>query len=113
MDVEKVLSELVRIGDVTAIDNSKRIARVKFQDSGIISGWLAVLDTHPHIPDYDGEPQRTEYEEGGESEAKYERHKHALIIKPWMPLVGDKVVVLYLPVFNAHGFVLGGYAPWR
>ena len=113
MDIEKILAGLVRVGSVTAIDNGKRIARMKFQDSGITSDWLAVLDTHPHIPDYDGEPQRTEYAQGGEGEAQYERHKHDLTIKPWMPLVGDLVVALFLPVFNGHGFILGRFNPWQ
>ena len=30
------------------------------------------------------------------------------ISKPWMPLVNDTVLTLYLPVFNGDGFVLGG-----
>lgn len=33
----------------------------------------------------------------------YTRH-----IKPWMPKVNDQVLVLYLPVFNGDGFILGG-----
>lgn len=107
-DQEKVVMNLVRVGTVTAIDNKKRMARVKFQDAGITSAWLKVLDNHPHIPDYDPTPQRTEYEGGGSDDAAFDRHKHDLIIKPWMPRVNDTVLVLYLPVFNADGFVLGG-----
>jgi len=37
-----------------------------------------------------------------------EGHQHDLTIKPWMPLVNDTVLTLYLPVFNGDGFVLGG-----
>ncbi len=113
MDIDKILAGLVRVGNVTAINNSKRIARVKFQDSEIPSDWLAVLDTHPHIPDYDREPQRTEFAEGGEGEGRYDKHRHDLIIKPWMPLIGDMVVALFLPVFNGHGYILGRYTPWQ
>lgn len=113
MDTEKILSNLIRIGDVTAVDNGNRTARVKFQDTGITSDWLAVLDNHPHIPDYDGGPQRTEFEGGGTGIEKFQNHKHDLIIKPWMPNVGDKVVAVFLPVFNGDGFVLGAYKPWQ
>ena len=85
MDAEKVLKRLVRVGTVTDIDNAKRKARVKFQDCNMTSGWLYVLDTHPHIPAYDPAPQKTE-----------------------LQLVNDTVLTLYLPVFNGDGFVLGG-----
>ncbi|MEN6437013.1 MAG: hypothetical protein ABFD97_00350 [Syntrophobacter sp.] len=27
--------------------------------------------------------------------------------EPWMPSINDTVVVLYLPVFNGDGFILG------
>lgn len=106
MDSEETLANLVRIGTVTDVNNDKRLARVKFQDVGITSAWLYVLDNRPYIPDYDV-PQRTEYEAGGSGEAAFERHKHDLIIKPWMPKINDTVLTLYLPVFNADGFVLG------
>ena len=89
MDVEKVLKRLVRVGTVTDIDNAKRKARVKFQDCNMTSGWLYVLDTHPHIPAYDPAQQKTELQDG---------HQHDLTIKPWMPLVNDTVLTLYLPV---------------
>lgn len=86
MDVEKVLKRLVRVGTVTDIDNVKRKARVKFQDCNMTSGWLYVLDTHPHIPAYDPAQQKTELQDG---------HQHDLTIKPWMPLVNDTVLTLY------------------
>ena len=107
MDSENILSGLVRIGTVTDVDNDQRMARVKFEDTGMTSGWLVVLKNQPFIPDYDV-PQRTEYEAGGSGAAAFESHKHDLVIKPWMPKVNDTVVTLYLPVFNADGFVIGG-----
>lgn len=107
MDVEKILSGLVRIGTVTDVDNGRRLARVKFEDTDMTSGWLAVLKSQPFIPGYDV-PQRTEFESGGSGAAAFESHKHDLVIKPWMPKVNDTVVALYLPVFNADGFVIGG-----
>lgn len=115
MDEANALENLVRIGTVTAVDKDKRIVHVKFDDKdGLISDWLAVLDCHPHIHDYDDEEQRTE-DEGpdGEGIEKFKKHHHPLIVKPWLPNVGDKVITLFLPVGNGHGFVLGAYQPWQ
>lgn len=106
MDWETILTRLVQVGTVTDVDNEKRKARVKFEDTDITSAWLYVPDNRAYIPDYDV-PQRTEYEAGGSGDAAFENHKHDLIIKPWMPKINDTVVVLYLPVFNSDGFVLG------
>lgn len=105
--MEHILDNLVRVGKVTAVNNDKRIARCQFPDMDIISGWLTVLKNQPFIPDYDA-PQRTEFEAGGSGDPAFANHKHDLTIKPWMPKVGETVLVLYLPVFNSDGFVLGG-----
>ena len=45
MDNEKILRNLVRIGTVTAVDPKKHRARAKFQDSGITSDWLYIVQT--------------------------------------------------------------------
>lgn len=108
MDNEMPISRLVQVGTVTDIDNDKHRARVKFQLTGITSGWLFVLDTHPHIPDFDPAPQQTDEKGGGSGEAAFEAHTHPLTIKQWMPHVNDTVLCIYLPVFNSDGFVLGG-----
>lgn len=107
MDSEKILSRLVQIGTVSDVNNGKRRARVILKETGHTSGWLCVLATPPFIPDYNV-PQRTEFESGGSDDASFASHKHDLIIKPWMPKVNDQVLVLYLPVFNGDGFILGG-----
>lgn len=103
-----ILRRLVQVGTVTDIDLAKHRARVKFQDTGITSDWLHVLDTHPHIPDFDPADQRTEYESGGSGDPAFESHKHDLVIRQWMPHINDTVVCLYLPIFNSDGFVIGG-----
>jgi len=82
MDNEDVLLNLVRVGTVRAIDATKRKARVWYDDLAITSGWLCVL-----------------------------QHRGALAgtaAAGWMPGVGARVLVLYLPVFNGDGFILGG-----
>ena len=106
MDVEKILKHLVRIGTVTVTDPVKRVARVKFEDTGETSGLLYVLANRSYIPDYDV-PQRTEFEAGGSGDPAFASHKHDLIIKPWMPKVNAVVLTLYLPVLDGDGFILG------
>lgn len=106
MDVEKILKRLVRIGTVTVTDPVKRVARVKFEDTGETSGLLYVLANRSYIPDYDV-PQQTEFEAGGSGDPAFANHKHDLIIKPWMPKVNAVVLTLYLPVLDGDGFILG------
>lgn len=106
------IEDIVREGTVTAVNNDKRIAKVWFDALRIPSDWLPVLITRDFIPGYDA-PQRTEYEAGGAGEAAYGRHKHDLVIKPYMPKVNEKVLVLYFPIFNGDGVILGGVKPWR
>ena len=106
------IEDIVREGKVTAVDNGKRIAKVWFDSMGIESDWLPVLITRDFIPDYDV-PQRTEFEAGGSGDPAFASHKHDLIIKPYMPKVNDLVLVLYFPMFNGDGIVLGGVKPWR
>lgn len=107
MDVEKILSNLVRVGIVTAVNNDKHLARVTFEDTKLPSGWLVVLDNRPFIPDY-AAPQVTDKRAGGSGFPQYESHDHPLTIKQWMPQINQPVLVLYLPVKNADGFILGG-----
>lgn len=106
--------DIIKLGIVTNVDNGKRLARVKFPGMGLqdTSGWLPVLISRDFISDYDG-PQHTEYEAGGSGDAAFAKHKHDLIINPYMPKVGAQVLVLYIPIFNADGFILGGIQPWR
>lgn len=109
---DNIVSSIVRVGSVTAVNNDKRLAQVLFQDLGLPSGWIPVLINRDFIPDYEV-PQRTEYEQGGSGDPAFENHKHDLVIKPWMPKVGDQVLCLYEPVRDGRGFVLGGIKAWQ
>ena len=93
MDGQTVLENIVRVGTVSAVDAVKRKARVKYDDMEIVSGWLFIVQ-HPateiHVepdPDHDHPGTHLTY---------------------WMPKIDDRVLVLYLPVFNGDGFILGG-----
>lgn len=110
--VENILYRSVKVGKIMNVDNDKMIARVRFLDTGMTSDWLQVVINQPYIPDYDV-PQRTEYESGGSGDAAFERHKHDVVVKPWMPKINDFVVCIYLPQRNADGFILGKILPWK
>lgn len=109
------LAGLVRVGRVMAVDNDKRIARVMFKDPDFNSDWLPVLDNRDYIPGY-GVDQRTEFEEGGSGDPAFEKHKHDLVIKPFMPKVNEQVLCIYTPlndISRSDGFILGRIWPWR
>lgn len=114
----EVLSGLTRIGTVTDRRMDERLVRVWFEDDAMSSGWLPVLISQDVTPNYEyDEPQWTEFEtewRGDRTGGKdYADHKHKIICKPYMPKVGDEVLTIYLPVFNADGFVIGGIKRWR
>lgn len=93
----------IRVGTVSVADNDTHMARVIYQDTGTVSGWLRVVDNRPSVPGYDTE-QRTEYEEGGGGYALFASHKHDLTICQWMPHVNDTVLCL---CNGMDGFILG------
>ena len=53
-DLTRIVERMVQIGRVMAVDRAKHAARVKFEDTGIRSGWLKIIDARPYIPDYEG-----------------------------------------------------------
>ena len=103
---EDTFSTVVRVGIVTAVDSERRLAQVYFRDMDLPSGWIPVLINRDIAP-------QTEYEEGGEGMAAFERHKHDLTIRPWMPKVNEQVLCLYEPIRDGRGFVLGGIQTWQ
>lgn len=83
-DESEVLANMVRVGTVSSVDAGRRTARVLFEDlDNMVSGDLSIL-RFPGVRDAE---QRA--------------------VSNWMPSVGDKVICLYLPVFNGGGAVLG------
>ena len=76
---DAILKRLVQIGTVTDVNSAKRKARVKFKNTGITSGWLTVV-----------------------------QHYGVDLLTYWMPKVNDTVLVLYLPVRDGDGYILGG-----
>jgi hypothetical protein len=109
MDDLTVLKNIVRIGWVSSVNAGDRTARVTFKDKGetFVSGALKIIKNAPFIPAKDV-TQETEAASGGSGDAAFASHKHNVVIKPWLPNVGDFVLCIYLPDGDGDGFVIGG-----
>ena len=90
----------MRVGKVTDVNRSRLQARVLYQDSGMTSDWLQVLVHYP-LTTVTGETG------GGEGMSAFETHSHSITMVQWMPKINDIVLVLYLPVRDGDGFILG------
>lgn len=112
-ETERALENLVRVGKVTDVDKAKRRVRVKFEDTSLPSGWLQVVQhygTSLYIePDAAHTHDISDTYSGGGSASVFPSHDHlpGSYVTYWMPKVNDIVLVLYLPVFNGDGYVLG------
>lgn len=105
--MENILSNLVRIGTVSSVDSEKRTARVMFKDKDMVSGWLSVLQ-HSRAGVYVKSDGKHSHDlSGGSTTEENGEHDHVANVTYWMPKVNDTVLVLYLPVFNGDGFILG------
>ena len=114
------IEDIVREGKVTAVNESKRIAKVWFDALEIESGWMPVLISQDRIgSDVEGRVEtqwtelETEWEGERAGEPDYADHKHKLVIKPYMPMVNDLVVVLCFPMLGGDGVILGGVKSCR
>lgn len=90
MQLDAILSGLIRVGKVTARDPSAGRVRVFFPDTALTSGWLYCLQASGSI---------TISNENG--------HSHSATVGTWTPAINQIVICLFLPIPNADGFVLG------
>ncbi len=128
MEHENIVSGLVRVGTVTDVNADECRARVKFWGEGMTSGWLYVLQRSGggvSVPDAGGHGHTADVSANGSHRHVADlpsdgSHSHTVTIaeqpdhthegsqtSAWMPKINDKVLVLYLPTFNADGFILG------
>ncbi len=107
MGAENLISRMIQVGTVSSVDKPGRRVRCILRETGHTSGWLYVLKSSPLIPD-ENLPQHTESQSGGDGEALFANHFHELKVNPWMPKVNDQVLIVYLPVDDGDGFVIGG-----
>ncbi len=87
--LEKRAERTIQLGTVTALDETKQTARVKFQDTGICSDWLYIIQ-HVRKPSCNNPDC------------------HCTECGRWLPKINDTVLVLYLPIRDGDGFILGG-----
>lgn len=110
-NLENVLKNLVRVGIVSDVDKGKMRVRATFPEKDdMVSGWLYVLQHEGASVKVaeDGRHSHTDSQGGSTSTAAAHKHDGSTL-GAWLPKVNDKVLVLYIPVQNGDGFVLGGY----
>lgn len=112
-ELENILANLVRVGTVSSIDAGQKKARVIFKDKdNMVSGWLYVIQRSGAGVNVVGDGGHThtitDTYTGGGSASTGPNHNHpGTTVTSWMPKVNDTVLAVYLPVFNADGFILG------
>lgn len=108
------LDNIVRVGIVMSVDEGNCMVRVKFPDEDMTSDWLPVLQhygTAVTVKTVEGHTHAIQDTyTGGGSSSTAGSHNHSASLGYWMPKVNDNVLCLYLPLFSADGFVLGGIA---
>lgn len=107
---ENNIRATVRIGKVMSLDKPKHKARVKFEDEDMTSGWLPVIQRPKTvvIVKANGRHSHSVTTSGGSgTAAENGTHAHEAETEYWMPEVNDRVLCLYLPLFNSDGFILG------
>lgn len=90
---------IAKVGTVTAVAtmNGKIKARVLFGDTKMTSDFLTVLqrpkETSAGVTEEAGDPVHT--------------HKVTVNVTQWKPEIGATVLVVYLPVRDSDGFIVG------
>lgn len=100
------LQDIVRIGIVSAVDAPGKRARVMFKDLDMVSGWLHVLQQPLAVVTVAEQGLHTHTVDSSES-SENGAHTHEAETGVWLPSIDDKVLVLYIPIWNADGFILG------
>ena len=112
MNSDNILTRLVRVGIVMDVDANKLMARVKFTDADMTSGWLRVIQRAGGAVTVaaDNKHSHTVHDTytGGGSSDPVPTHNHpGTVTAAWMPKINDTVLTLYLPVGQGDGYVLG------
>lgn len=112
MNIDNILARLVRVGIVMDIDADRLMARVKFTDAEMTSGWLRVIQRAGGVVAVaaDNSHSHTIHDTytGGGSASTVPTHNHpGTVTAAWMPKINDTVLTLYLPVGQGDGYVLG------
>ncbi len=91
---DAMIKRMVQVGVVSAIQGNT--ARVIFRESGMTSAFLPVLQHNDAVVTM--EPA------GGPEDPQ---HTHVAKVTTWMPKVNDVVLVIYPPIQNSDGYIIG------
>lgn len=101
MAEEAFIKRMIQIGKVVDRNEGELTCRVEFIESGMVSGWLKVLQqtdiykashhyiVSPTYPPADGE------------------HPDWWLKTDWIPQIDDVVLVVYPYIRNSEGFIVG------
>lgn len=84
------LREIIRVGKVHSVKKNDMTARVKFEDSKIMSGELHIL-----------------YNSNTVTIGNADGHSHSASIVKWTPKIGDMVLCIMRPDGDGDGFIVG------
>lgn len=104
-EYQRILRRLVRVGVISSVNTHDLTARVYFEDVGMVSDWLPVLQHSGAAVSVKAAGHHTH--DASVSIIAGGAHTHDAGLGAWMPDVGVQVVCLYLPLFNSDGFILG------
>jgi hypothetical protein len=99
-----VIASIGKVKEVREVIKSRYMAVVEFEDTGLVSDWLYILKRP--LPPIEVNQSGGHNHQGAVSIEP--SHTHDARQDGWLPEAGDRVLVLYLPVQNGDGFILGG-----
>lgn len=105
------LANMALVGKVSDVDKVKRMVRVIWPASGETSGWLYVLQHFGAelaiIPDAEHTHEITDTHGGGSASIEPDHNHPGSTVTIWLPKINESVLVVYLPVEDGDGFVIG------
>lgn len=113
------MSDILRIGIVSAINHDEHTVRVRFEEENATSGWLKVIKSPTSVTAKATATADTKVKDNSPVEEGTEKAVTVSVdvdinvdieteATPWFPAVGETVLCMYNPGFNEDGFVIGG-----
>ncbi|MCX4265359.1 MAG: hypothetical protein OSJ64_00855 [Firmicutes bacterium] len=105
------IENIVQVGRVSDVNKAKRMVRVIWPASGKTSGWLYVLQHFDAdlniVPDAEHTHVISDTHGGGSASTEPNHNHPGSTVTFWLPKVNESVLVIYLPVEDGDGFVIG------
>lgn len=104
---DNLILRMIQIGTVTAVDAANRKARVTFQDTGITSDWLAVLQRQGEQVAVAEDGLHSHTCTDGDTNATGKHSHPGTAVTAWIPEVNSVVLVVFPPVRDSKGYIIG------